>query len=57
MHRARFRTAHWTAIRTIRIAAPHSDVRGQGRGFFYVISCTPAAAQQGILAVTLSRGA
>jgi hypothetical protein len=38
----------WTAIRTIRIAAPHSDGRGRGSGFSYVIAAPQRAAHRGI---------
>ena len=40
----------WTAIRTIRIAAPRSGVRGKGSGFSYVIAAPQRATHQGILA-------
>jgi hypothetical protein len=52
-HRALRQILHgfgWTAIRTIRIAAPPSDLRGKGSGFSYVIAAPQRATHQGILA-------
>jgi len=52
-HRALREILHgfgWTAIRTIRIAAPPSDVRGRGSGFSYVIAAPRRAAHEGIVA-------